>query len=84
MCRLAVGSTQLLFQSVLGYFAQVKWLACKADHSSPSSAEDKNELCCISSLSLHGVHRDSFACMLPSWLVVEVFQNKDHYSQDKT
>jgi len=88
MCRLAVGSTQLLFQSVLGYFAQVKWLGCKPDHSPPSSAEDKNELSCISSLtvSLHGVHRDSFAFLhvcCPAGLL-NFFQNKDHYYQDKT
>jgi len=61
MCRLAVGSIQLLFQSVLGYLAHVKWLGCKVDHSPPSSAED-NELSFISSLtiSVHGVRRDSF------------------------
>jgi len=90
MYRLALGSTQFLFQSVLGYFARVKWLGCKTDHSPPSSAEDKNELSCISSLtvSLHGVHRDSFAilhvCSPAGWLVEFLFQNKDHYSQDKT
>ena len=74
-----MGSTQLLFQSVLGYFAQVKWLGCKDDHSPPYGVEDKDELSCISSLtvSLHGVHRDSFAFLhvcCPAGLLLHSFK----------
>jgi hypothetical protein len=41
----------------------VKWQACEADHSPPSSAKDKTEWSCTSAppVFLHGVYGDTSA-----------------------
>lgn len=69
------------FQSVLECFTQVKWLGCRAYHLPPSGAEDKNELSCISSVtvSLHGLHRDIFSFLhvcCPAGLLLNFFITK--------
>lgn len=53
------------FSSYWGALLGVKQLQCEADHSSPPSAEVRYEWSYALPLavSLHGVHRDSFAIL---------------------
>lgn len=64
--RWTVGLTQPPFQWVQGSFVTVKWPGCAVNHSSLSSAEDKNEWSYISSPPawLRSVDKENFTFLL--------------------
>jgi len=52
----------LLLKGYWSFFLGIKWPECEADHTSPSSAEVRNDWQYISApaVCLHGMDRDNF------------------------